>query len=96
MVGHPNSQVHAATAAEYGFKTKSSLHVCSNCAISRAKKKNLNKLNAHLSTVLGGRIIINISSVQNTSYGGAIFLADSAGSPWSNFIIAKNQLPETM
>jgi hypothetical protein len=38
MFGHPNSQVLAATAAKYGFQTKNGLHVCSNCAISKAKQ----------------------------------------------------------
>jgi hypothetical protein len=69
MYGHPNSQVLAATAAQYGFHNKNNLHVCSNCAISKAKHKNLHKLAAHPSTELEGRINIDISSVQNTSYG---------------------------
>jgi hypothetical protein len=38
MFGHPNSQVVAATAANYGFKTKNTLAVCSNCAIAKAKQ----------------------------------------------------------
>jgi hypothetical protein len=73
MFGHPNSQVLAATAAEYGFHTKNDLRVCSNCAISKVKQMNLHKLTAHLTMELGGRIDIDISSVQNTSYGGADF-----------------------
>jgi hypothetical protein len=65
MFGHPNSQVLAATVSKYGFKTKNTLeHTCHNCAICKAKQKNLNKL--------GGRINIDISSLQTTSYGGPI------------------------
>jgi hypothetical protein len=59
MFGHPNSQVLAATAAKYVFYTKNDLHLCSNCAISKARQKNLHNLTAHPSTELGGRIIIN-------------------------------------
>jgi hypothetical protein len=66
IFGHTNSQVVAATAAKYGFKTENTLHVCSNCAIN--KDKQLTKLNLHPSSKPGGRII---SSVQYTSYGGA-------------------------
>jgi hypothetical protein len=71
MFGHPNSQVLEATAVKYGFHIKNDLHVCSNCAISKAKQKNQHKLTANPSTDLGGRINIDITSVQNTSYGGA-------------------------
>jgi hypothetical protein len=56
-------QVLAATAAKYGFHTKNELHVCSNCAISKPKHKNLHKLTANPSMELGGRIYIDISSV---------------------------------
>jgi hypothetical protein len=68
VFGHPSSQILAATAAKYGFNN---CHVCSNCAIIKAKQKNLHKLTAHLSRKLGRRINIDISSFQNTSYGGA-------------------------
>jgi hypothetical protein len=50
MFGHPNSQVLAATASKYGFKTKNKLDVCSNCAVPKAKQKNLSKTNSHPST----------------------------------------------
>jgi hypothetical protein len=48
MFGHPNSQVLAATVSNYGSKTKNKLeHTCPNCAICKAKQKNLNKLNSN-------------------------------------------------
>jgi hypothetical protein len=98
--GHPNSQALAATAANFGFHTKYDLHVRSNCAISKVKEKNIHKLTANLSTELGGRIHIDISSVQNTSYGGANFwhlIQDEFTSYlWSNFIKVKSDLPDTM
>jgi hypothetical protein len=100
MFGHPNSQVLATTAAKYGFHTKNYLHVCSNCAISKAKQKNLNKLTAIPSMELKGRIKIDISSVQNTSYGGAIFwlfIQDNfTNFLWSYFIKSMSDLTDTM
>jgi hypothetical protein len=49
---------------------------------------------------LGGRINIDISSVQNTSYGGANFWLliqdDFTSYLWSYFIKAKSDLPDTM
>jgi transposase InsO family protein len=100
MFGHPNSQVLAATAAKYGLHTKNDLHFCSNCAISKSKQKNKHKLIANPSMELRGRINIDISSVQNTSYGGAnvwhLIQDDFTGCLWSYFIKAKNDLPDTL
>jgi hypothetical protein len=49
---------------------------------------------------LGGRINIEISSVQNTSYGGAnvwlLIQDDFTGFLWSYLIKAKSDLPDTM
>jgi hypothetical protein len=100
MFDHPNSQVLAATAGKYGFHTKNDLHVCFNSAISKAKQKNLHKLTAHPSIELGGRLNMDISSVQNSSYGGDKFwplIQDYFTSYlWSYFIKAKSDLPDTM
>jgi hypothetical protein len=93
MFRHPNSQVLAATVTKYGFQTKNTLeHTCTNIALSKAKQKNLNKLNSNPSTELGGRTNIDISSVQTPIYGGANFWLlmqyDFTGSLWSYFIKA--------
>jgi hypothetical protein len=101
MFGHPNSQVLAATISKYGFKTKNTLeHTCPNCAICKAKQKNLNKLNLNPSTELDGRINIDITSVQTPSYGGANFWLliqdDFTGYLWSYFITEKSDLPDSM
>jgi hypothetical protein len=97
MFGHPNSQVLAATPAKYGFKTKNTLAVCSNCAVIKAKQKNLNKTYSNPSTELGGRINIDISSVLNSSYGGANFWLliqdDFTNYLWSYFLKAESNLP---
>jgi hypothetical protein len=73
MFGHPNSQVLPTTAAKYCFHTKNELQFFSHWAICKLKQKKLLKQTAPPSTELGGSIIIDISVVQNTSYGGAKF-----------------------
>jgi hypothetical protein len=100
MFGHPNSQFVSATVSKYCFKTKNTLDVCSNCAVAKAKTKTLNKTNSHPSTELGGRINIDISSVLNSSYGGANFWLliqdDFTNYLWSYFLKDKRDLPEKM
>jgi hypothetical protein len=100
VFSHPNSQVLAARAAKYGFKTKNTLAVFSNCVVAKAKQKNLNKTNLNLSTVMGGRINIDISSLLNSSYGGANFWLliqdDFTNYLYSYFLKVKSNLPETM
>jgi hypothetical protein len=100
MFGHPNSQVLSVTAQKYGFNTKSTLHVCSNCAISKAMQKNLNQITSHPSTEIGRKINIDISSVLNSSYGVANFWLliqdDFTGYLWSYFLKQKSNLPSTM
>jgi GAG-pre-integrase domain len=98
--GHPNVQVLSATAQKYGFNTKSSLQVCHSCAISKAKQKNMNQTTSHPSREIGGKINIDISSVLNSSYGGANFWLliqdDFTGYLWSFFLKHKSALPSTM
>jgi hypothetical protein len=101
LFGHPNSQVLAATVSKYDFNTKNTLeHNCPNCAICKAKQKNLNKFNSNPSAELGGRINIDISSVETPSYGGDNFWLliqdDFTGYHWSYFIKAKSDQPASM
>jgi hypothetical protein len=99
MFGHPKSQVLGAKAAEYGFTTKNTLTFCSNCAVVKAKQKNLNKTNSNPSTELGRRIYIDISSGLKSRYGGANFWLliqdDFTNYIWRCFRKAKSDLPET-
>jgi hypothetical protein len=97
MFGHPNSHVLEATATKYGSHTKNDRHVCSNCAISKAKQKNLHKLTASPSMELGGRINIDISSVQNGGANFWLLIQDNfTGYLRSYLIKAKCDLPDTM
>jgi hypothetical protein len=68
--------------------------------LSAKPNRGLYILNANPSTEQGGRININISSVQALSYGGANFCLfiqdDFTGYLWSYFIKAKSDLPASM
>jgi hypothetical protein len=48
MLGHPNTNVVAATSKKYGFRFKEQQHVCQNCAIAKSKKKNAPKISRSL------------------------------------------------
>jgi hypothetical protein len=100
LLGHFNSHLLAETTQKDFYKTKNNLHDCSKCALSKEKQKDLNKLTACLSKDFRGRINIDMSSVQNTSYCFAHFwhLIKNffTGYLWSYFIKAKSGLPETM
>jgi hypothetical protein len=100
LFGHPNSKILSAIAQKYGFKTKTIRQVCPNCAISKAKHKNLHQITTNPSFEIGGKIIIDISSVLNPSYGGANFwllIQDAFTSYlWSYFLKHKSDLPSTM
>jgi hypothetical protein len=97
MFGHPNSQVLSATEQKYGFKTKNTLHVCSNCAISKAKQKNLNNITSHPSTEIGGKINIEISKFKLWwSFFWLLIHDDFIGYLWTYFLKHKSDLPPTM
>jgi hypothetical protein len=71
-------------------------HICPNCAIWKAKQKDLNKFKSNTSTDLAGRINIDNSSVQTTK---ALYLVTHSRwihwipNLWSCFIKAKSDLP---
>jgi hypothetical protein len=59
-----------------------------------------NQITSHPSTEIGGKINIDISSVLNSSYGGANFWLlnqdDFTGYLWSHFLQHNSDLPSTM
>ena len=76
------------------------LEVCSNCALAKSKQKNVKKVSYHLSSEIVGRINIDISGVQNSSYGGATYWLliqdDFSGYLWSMFLSKKSGTPSAM
>jgi hypothetical protein len=96
MLGHPNSNVVAATSKKYGFRVKGPHHVCQNCTIAKSKKKNVPKVGRSLATEKGERISIDILSVITSSFGKNKFWLliqdECTGHIWSEFITKKSQL----
>jgi hypothetical protein len=81
------------------IKTQS-IDTCVDCAISKAKQKNVPKVSKHSATEKGERVAIDITSIKTISYGGAKFWLmiqdEFTGKLWSYFLKAKSDLPETV
>jgi transposase InsO family protein len=71
-------------------------NACADCAIGKARQKNLNKLWTNGSKVPGERLYVDISSIRGESYGGAKYWAlvvdDCTDFCWSFFLKAKSDL----
>jgi hypothetical protein len=52
---------------------KGDFKVCKDCAVAKARQKNLNKDWKGGSQVHGERVYLNISSIRDESYGGSCF-----------------------
>ena len=69
---------------------------CSDCAIAKARQKNLNKVWSSGSKVPGERLFVDISSIRGESYGGTKFwvlvLDDCTDYCWSFFLRNKSDL----
>ena len=98
ILGHANNQVIHATCHKYGIKHTNELQVCPNCAIAKAKQKNLPQRAEPKSTVKGERINIDISSVNGVSYGGSkywlLLQDDFTGYLWTTFLKHKSELSD--
>jgi hypothetical protein len=63
------------TAMMYGFRFTGQFEVCEDCAIAKARQKNINKAWSGSSNILGERLYVDISSIQERSFGGSKFWA---------------------
>jgi hypothetical protein len=90
MLGHCGSDWLERTARIHGFKLFGELKTCKQCAISKARQKNINKEWKGSSQIPGERLYIDISSIKNASYGGSKFWAlvvdDYTDYCWSIFL----------
>jgi hypothetical protein len=84
------------TAKEYGLILKGNYMVCTDCAMSKAHQKNVDKVSGTVSTKPGERLYIDISSCKATSVGGAKFwllIVDQfTDLCWSAFLVKKSDL----
>jgi hypothetical protein len=101
-LGHPNQQKVIDTAKYYGINLSDTdrLHPCVDCGLSKIRVKNFGHTTENKSKAKGERIFIDISSVNNVSFGGAKFWLliqdEFTGFLWSYFLSAKSDLSITM
>jgi hypothetical protein len=93
-LGHPGEKNLLGTAKNLEMMTFRKLLVCKDCAIGKAKQKNLNQVNANKSNVPRERIYLDISSVSQTSFGRSkywILIVDkSTRMKWCFFVKSKS------
>jgi hypothetical protein len=88
------------TAGIHGFKLFGELKSCEQCAISKARQKNINKEWKGSSQIPVERLYIDISSIKNASYGGSKFWAivvdNYTDYCWSISLKSKGELKDKM
>jgi hypothetical protein len=73
ILGHCGADRLQKTAHIHGIKLKGNVEVCEDCAIAKARQKNVNKEWKGGSQVPGERLYMDISSVRDVSLGGSKF-----------------------
>jgi hypothetical protein len=73
-LGHPHQAIVTATAKKYGWNIKPPIDAtCTSCAKGKAKRKKIAKVAKNVATMNGGRIFMDISSINVRSKGGNKF-----------------------
>jgi hypothetical protein len=75
LFGHCSQEIVNNTIKMYGFKSPNNFDTCEQCAIAKARKKNLNKNWLGSCNLSGERLYVDISSIKERSFGGAKFWA---------------------
>jgi len=95
-LSHVGEETIRHTAKYYGWTLKGSLNTCEDCALSKARQRNIPKETATKSTQKGERLFIDISSVSGQSFGGRTFwllvVDDFTDYCWSFFLHEKSDL----
>jgi hypothetical protein len=73
MIGHCGLYCLKKTAQVHGLKLKGNFKVCKDCAVAKARQKNLNKDWKCGIQMPGERFYLDISSIRDESYGGSCF-----------------------
>ena len=100
IMGHCGMDKLQKTANIHGFKLTGKSAICEDCALAKARQKNVNKEWKGSSKLPGERIYLDISSVRDVSFGGAKFwvliVDDYTDYCWSLFLKEKSELKEKM
>jgi hypothetical protein len=96
IIGHCGLNRLKKTAQVHGLKLKGNFKVCKDCAVAKARQKNLKKDWKGGSQVSGERFYLDISSIRDEIYGGSCFWAllvdDCSDYCWSIFLKNKSEL----
>ena len=100
MLGHCGLDRLQKTASIHDLKLTGNFKVCEDCAVAKARQKNLNKDWKGGSQSPGERLYLDISSVRDASYGGSKFwvliVDDYTDYCWSIFLKTKDELKSKM
>jgi transposase InsO family protein len=98
QLGHACESTMRATAKHYRLVLKGSYMVCTDCALAKARQKNVPKESHVVSSKPGERFFLDISSTKATSFGGNKFwllvIDHHTDMCWSYFLAAKSDLAE--
>jgi hypothetical protein len=96
MIGHGGVDRLKKTTNIHGSNLKGEFEVCEDCALAKARQRNVNKDWKGGSQVPGERVYLDISSIKGESYGGSCFWAlvvdDHTDYCWRLFLKAKSDL----
>jgi hypothetical protein len=73
MIGHCGVDRLKKTANIHRLKLKGQFKVCEDCALAKARHRNVNKDWKGGSQVPGESVYLDISSIKGESYGGSCF-----------------------
>jgi hypothetical protein len=98
LSGHACESTLRKTAAAYGLTLNGQYMVCQDCAVAKARQRNVLKETVTLSTRPGERFYMDISSTKASSFGGAKFwllvVDHFTDYCWSAFLIQKSHLAD--
>ena len=98
IIGHCGFDCLKKTAQVHGLKLQGQFKVCKDCAVAKARRKNVNQDWKGGSQVPGERVYLDISSIRDESYGGSRFwvlLVDNyTDYCWSIFLNKKSYLKD--
>jgi hypothetical protein len=93
IIGHCGVDSFKETANTHGLKVKGEFKACEDCAVAKARQRNVNKDWKGEKSSTKKRIYLVISSIKAESYGGSCFLAllvdDYTDYCWSLFFLRK-------
>ena len=96
LLGHVSETVTRQTAKYYGVELEGDFNTCEECALAKARQKNLGHVDfLKRSKNPGERLFIDISSIKEPSVGGAKFwllgVDDATDFCWSSFLNRKSE-----